>query len=167
MMESSGGTNLIDSKGEKNVTIPHQGICYAIQSVKHALPIAWGVAGEYPGIVLLGNDNGRTHRLGWLARIDQIRKLDSIVKAITGPYPKSAPRLSHLPHPAMQWLVGQALLDPPFRARLLNGSRAEILSQPNLGLSADERAFLLTIRADTLAEFAQAISTHYSPSIGN
>jgi hypothetical protein len=81
------------------------------------------------------------------------------MKAIRGPDPAFSAEMSHLPYPALQRLVGQVLLDPGFGARFLNGSRAEILSQADF-LSAQERAFLLTIQASTPQELARAILDH-------
>jgi hypothetical protein len=57
--------------------------------------------------------------------------------------------------------VGLALLDPAFSRRLLNGSRAAALAETDFGLSADEQKSLMTIRADTLADFARAIAAEY------
>ncbi len=78
---------------------------------------------------------------------------------ITGPMPGLGRPAAHLPYPSIQRIVGRALIDLKYRERLLNGSRPEILADAELGLSADERAFLLSIRADTLSEFAQAVLT--------
>jgi hypothetical protein len=52
-------------------------------------------------------------------------------------------------------------LDPAFSRRLLNGSRAAALAETDFGLSADEQNSLMTIRADTLADFARAIAAAY------
>jgi hypothetical protein len=52
-------------------------------------------------------------------------------------------------------------LDPGFSRRLLNGSRAAALAEADFGLSADEQNSLMTIRADTLADFAAAIAAAY------
>ena len=83
------------------------------------------------------------------------------MEAITGPAPDCALRRSHLPRPGLQRVVGLALLDPAFSHRLLNGSRAAVLADTELGLSADEQKSLMTIRADTLADFAAAIAAAY------
>ena len=79
------------------------------------------------------------------------------MEAITGPSPSFSRYLSYLSHPAWQRVVAQALVDSPFCDRLLNGSRAKALTEGDFGLSAGELVFLLTIQADTLPEFAQAI----------
>ncbi len=83
------------------------------------------------------------------------------MEAITGPAPDCGLRQSHLPRPGLQRLVGLALLDPGFSRRLLNGSRAAALAEADFGLSADEQNSLMTIRADTLADFAAAIAAAY------
>ena len=82
------------------------------------------------------------------------------MEAIRGPSPavRSHP---HLTHPAVQRLIGQALVDPSFRAQLLNGNCARILPEHSPELPEEQRAFLLTIRADTLGEFAQAFAARY------
>ncbi len=87
------------------------------------------------------------------------------MELISGPFPGIAPQPAHLSRPAMQQLVGRALLDPGFCTRLLNGSRAQILSKVD-ALTDDERAFLMTVRADTLGEFASAITGQYGPDHG-
>jgi hypothetical protein len=78
---------------------------------------------------------------------------------IRGPDPAFSAETSHLPYPALQRLMGQVLLDPGFSARFLNGGRVEILSQADF-LSAQERALLLSIEADTPKELARAILDH-------
>ena len=83
------------------------------------------------------------------------------MEAITGPAPDCALRRSHLPRPGLQRVVGLALLDPAFSHRLLNGGRAAALAEADFGLSADEQKSLMTIRADTLADFAAAIAAEY------
>lgn len=83
------------------------------------------------------------------------------MEAITGPAPDCGLRQSHLPRPGLQRVVGLALLDPAFSRRLLNGSRAAALAETDFGLSAEEQDSLMTIRADTLADFARAIAAVY------
>ena len=63
---------------------------------------------------------------------------------------------------SLQILVGRAIISDSFRADILNGRRAELLQE--FDLDAEERAAVLAIRADTLAEFAaqieQLVSSH-------
>jgi hypothetical protein len=75
---------------------------------------------------------------------------------IRGPYPYFSTETSHLPHPALQRLLGHMLLDPDLGARFLNGGRVEILLQADY-LSVHERALLLSIQARTPQELAKAI----------
>ncbi len=56
---------------------------------------------------------------------------------------------------ALQKLVGSAVISDNFRAGILNGRRAELLSA--FDLDPDERAEVLAIEAKTVAEFAGAI----------
>lgn len=56
---------------------------------------------------------------------------------------------------ALQKLVGSAVISDNFRAGILNGRRAELLGA--FDLEPDERAKVLAIEADTVAEFAGAI----------
>jgi hypothetical protein len=81
------------------------------------------------------------------------------MRGIRGPDPAFSVEMSHLPYPALQRLMGQVLLDPGLSARFLNGGRVAILSQADF-LSVQERALLLSIRADTLQELAKAILDH-------
>jgi hypothetical protein len=53
---------------------------------------------------------------------------------------------------ALQSLIGAALTDTNFRLALLNGSRQRVLQ--SFALSAQEVQTLMTIRADTLEQFA-------------
>ena len=55
-------------------------------------------------------------------------------------------------YPALEEVVGHAIIDREFRAGLLNGKRARLLSQFNL--SPDETQVLMSIRADSLEAFA-------------
>jgi hypothetical protein len=54
-------------------------------------------------------------------------------------------------------VVGKAIINDSFRARLLSGQRAEALRQFDDRLDADERQALLGIQAEALADFAAAI----------
>ena len=55
-------------------------------------------------------------------------------------------------YPALEEVVGQAIIDREFRAGLLNGKRARLLSQFNL--TPEETQALMSIRADSLESFA-------------
>ncbi|HJW83954.1 MAG TPA: Os1348 family NHLP clan protein [Anaerolineae bacterium] len=55
-------------------------------------------------------------------------------------------------YPALEEVVGHAIIDREFRAGLLNGTRARLLSQFNL--TPDETQVLMSIRADSLEAFA-------------
>jgi hypothetical protein len=52
-------------------------------------------------------------------------------------------------------LIWQALTDPTFRERMLNGHRREIVDA--FGLTETERQTLLAVKADTLESFAGAL----------
>ncbi len=54
--------------------------------------------------------------------------------------------------PALEEVVGQAIIDREFRARLLNGKRAGLLNR--FDLTPEERQALMTIRAESLEGFA-------------
>jgi hypothetical protein len=79
--------------------------------------------------------------------------------AITGPFPAQAPHLAHLPFPALQQIIGRALMDPDYQTRLLNGGRQEIAATGSL--SDRERVILLSAQATTLADLAKAILDQY------
>jgi len=55
-------------------------------------------------------------------------------------------------YPALEEVVGCAIIDREFRAGLLNGKRARLLGQFNL--TPEENQLLLSIRADSLEAFA-------------
>ena len=55
-------------------------------------------------------------------------------------------------YPTLEEVVGQAIIDQEFRAGLLNGKRARLLSQ--FDLTAEETQVLMSIRADSLEAFA-------------
>ena len=52
----------------------------------------------------------------------------------------------------LEEVVGHAIIDRDFRADLLNGSRAQVLSRFNL--SPEEKQALMNIRAESLESFA-------------
>jgi hypothetical protein len=52
----------------------------------------------------------------------------------------------------LEEVVGHAIIDRDFRADLLNGSRARVLSRFNL--SPEEKQALMSIRAESLESFA-------------
>ncbi len=52
----------------------------------------------------------------------------------------------------LEEVVGHAIIDRDFRADLLNGSRAHVLSRFNL--SPEEKEALMSIRAESLESFA-------------
>ena len=56
---------------------------------------------------------------------------------------------------AVQQIIGQALVSQSFSQQLLNSRRAVLLSQYDL--LPQERQFLLSIQAETLQEFVQAV----------
>lgn len=55
-------------------------------------------------------------------------------------------------YPALEEVVGHAIIDREFRAGLLNGRRARLLSQ--FSLTPDETQVLMSISADSLEAFA-------------
>ncbi len=55
-------------------------------------------------------------------------------------------------YPALEEVVGHAIIDREFCAGLLNGKRARLLSQ--FDLTAEETQALMSIRADSLEAFA-------------
>ena len=55
----------------------------------------------------------------------------------------------------LQRLVGKAIISDTFRAGLLNGQRARLVSQ--FDLEPEEIKELMTIRAGTITEFAAAV----------
>ncbi len=59
-------------------------------------------------------------------------------------------------------LLGEAVVSDQFRAGLLNGRRAELVSDPRFKLDPDEAAALLSIEADNLQEFAVAVEVYLS-----
>jgi hypothetical protein len=61
-----------------------------------------------------------------------------------------------MPSHKIDELIWRAFTDDGFRAGLLNGHRGELASQ--LGLSEVERRAVMAVRADTLEDFAGALS---------
>ncbi len=57
--------------------------------------------------------------------------------------------------PALEEVVGNAIIDREFLAGLLNGKRARLLSQ--FDLSPEERQVLMNIRAESLESFASQL----------
>jgi hypothetical protein len=57
--------------------------------------------------------------------------------------------------PALEDVVGSAIIDRDFRAGLLNGKRARLLSQ--FDLSPEEHQVLMNIRAESLESFARQL----------
>ncbi|MFN8595377.1 MAG: hypothetical protein U0559_04230 [Anaerolineae bacterium] len=57
--------------------------------------------------------------------------------------------------PALEEVVGNAIIDREFRAGLLNGRRARLLSQ--FDLSPEEHQVLMNIRAESLESFASQL----------
>ena len=57
--------------------------------------------------------------------------------------------------PALEDVVGSAIIDRDFRAGLLNGTRARLLSQ--FDLSPEEHQALMNIRAESLESFARQL----------
>ncbi|HLF28074.1 MAG TPA: Os1348 family NHLP clan protein [Anaerolineae bacterium] len=55
-------------------------------------------------------------------------------------------------YPALEEVVGHAIIDREFCASLLNGKRARLLSQ--FHLTPEETQALMSIRADSLEAFA-------------
>ena len=55
-------------------------------------------------------------------------------------------------------LIGRAVVDQRFQARLLNGSRAQILEE--LGLPARDREVLMAMPGTSLPEFAGAVHSY-------
>ncbi|HEY4687893.1 MAG TPA: Os1348 family NHLP clan protein [Anaerolineae bacterium] len=58
-------------------------------------------------------------------------------------------------HPVLEEVVGQAIIDHDFRAGLLNGKRARLLSR--FDLTPEETQALMSIRADSLEAFASQL----------
>ena len=58
-------------------------------------------------------------------------------------------------YPALEEIVGHAIIDREFRAGLLNGKRARLISQFNL--TPEETQALMSIRADSLEAFASQL----------
>jgi len=56
---------------------------------------------------------------------------------------------------AMQRIVGTAIVDQDFREDLLNGRRQETIAA--FALTPEEHRAIMTIRAQTLHEFAEAL----------
>ncbi len=54
-------------------------------------------------------------------------------------------------------MLGEAVISDRFRTGLLNGQRAELVSDPRFQLEADETAALLSIQAEDLQQFAAAV----------
>jgi hypothetical protein len=59
-------------------------------------------------------------------------------------------------------LLGEAVVSDQFRAGLLNGRRAELVSDPRFKLEPDEAAALLSIEADNLQDFAVGVELYLS-----
>lgn len=59
-------------------------------------------------------------------------------------------------------LLGEAVVSDQFRAGLLNGRRAELVSDPRFKLDPDEAAALLEIEADNLQDFALGVELYLS-----
>jgi hypothetical protein len=57
-------------------------------------------------------------------------------------------------------LLGEAVVSDQFRAGLLNGRRAELVTDPRFKLEPDEAAALLSIEADNLQEFAVGVELY-------
>ena len=57
-------------------------------------------------------------------------------------------------------LLGEAVVSDQFRAGLLNGRRAELVTDPRFKLEPEEAAALLAIEAANLQEFAVGVE-HY------
>ena len=57
-------------------------------------------------------------------------------------------------------LLGEAVVSDQFRTGLLNGRRAELVTDPRFKLEPDEAAALLSIEADNLQDFAVGVE-HY------
>jgi hypothetical protein len=58
---------------------------------------------------------------------------------------------------ALEEVVGTAIIDPEFRAGLLNGQRARLIAQ--FKLTPDEQQAVLSIRAESLQAFACQLYT--------
>jgi hypothetical protein len=58
-------------------------------------------------------------------------------------------------YPALEELVGHAIIDREFCAGLLNGKRARLLSR--FDLTPEETQVLMSIRADSLETFANQL----------
>ena len=63
-------------------------------------------------------------------------------------------------------LLGEAVVSDQFRAGLLNGRRAELISDPRFKLEPDETAALLSIEASNLAEFAVGVELYLNQRKG-
>ncbi|MBI5080779.1 MAG: hypothetical protein HZB17_05690 [Chloroflexi bacterium] len=54
-------------------------------------------------------------------------------------------------------IVGKAIVSEKFREGILNGKRAELMQQFNL--EAEEFGAMMSIRANTLSDFARGVNT--------
>lgn len=54
-------------------------------------------------------------------------------------------------------IVGKAIVSEKFRQGILNGKRAELIQQFNL--EAEEFGAMMSIRANTLSDFARGVTT--------
>ena len=57
-------------------------------------------------------------------------------------------------------LLGEAVVSDQFRTGLLNGRRAELVTDPRFKLEPDEAAALLSIEADNLQDFAVGVELY-------
>lgn len=57
-------------------------------------------------------------------------------------------------------LLGEAVVSDQFRSGLLNGRRAELVTDPRFKLEPDEAAALLSIEADNLQDFAVGVERY-------
>lgn len=62
-------------------------------------------------------------------------------------------------------MVWRALIDAPFREGLLNGHRGKLVS--SLDLTDSERMVVLSVQADSLEAFAEALYTYVPSSAGS
>ncbi|MBN1314678.1 MAG: hypothetical protein JXA42_04400 [Anaerolineales bacterium] len=87
------------------------------------------------------------------------------MKTINGPIPDVTVQ-SQLPRAILNRIIGRALLDPVFCEMLLNGSRGKILHLHAEELSAEQRAYVMSVRAATINEFARALVDEYPADDG-
>ena len=63
-------------------------------------------------------------------------------------------------------LLGLAVISDTFRAGLLNGQRAQLVSNPDIDLDLEEAAALMAIEAENLRDFAAQVEQLIDQGLG-